>query len=62
MYMGDHGTPHCHGVFGDYAGSFSISAGTLLAGQIPPKQEKKIREWILSNREELLEKWYELTN
>ncbi len=56
MYMDDHGVPHCHGICGDYAASFAI-----LAGQMPPKQEKKIREWILANHEELMEKWNELT-
>ena len=60
MYMGDHGVPHCHGVFGDYAASFKIEDGELLAGQIPPKQGKKIREWILANQQELIEKWEEL--
>ncbi len=61
MYMDDHGIPHCHGVYGDYAGSFAIKDGAILAGQMPPKQEKKIREWILANQSELMEKWNELS-
>jgi hypothetical protein len=62
MYLGDHGEPHCHGIAGDYAASFSIDNGSVLAGQMPPKQEKKIREWILANKEDLYEKWNELCN
>ena len=46
MYMDDHGVPHCHGVYEDYAASFAIIDGAILSGQMPPKQEKKIREWI----------------
>lgn len=62
MYMEDHGIPHCHGVFGDYAASFDISNGRLIAGEMPPKQEKKIKEWIVANTKELREKWDELSN
>ena len=61
MYLGDHGNSHCHAVYGDYAASFDIENGSVLAGQMPPKQEKKIREWILLNKEELNEKWRELS-
>lgn len=60
MYLGDHGTPHCHAIYGDYAASFDIENGSILAGQIPPKEEKKIKEWILLTSEELKEKWREL--
>ncbi|CAN2049953.1 DUF4160 domain-containing protein [Candidatus Magnetomoraceae bacterium gMMP-1] len=61
MYLDDHDIPHCHGICGDYAASFAIKDGEILAGQMPPKQDKKIREWILTNQEELMEKWNELT-
>ncbi len=61
MYMDDHGSPHCHAVYGDYAGSFSIESGERLAGQMPPAQEKKIKEFITVNRKELQEKWDELS-
>lgn len=30
MYLDDHGTPHCHGIYGDYAGSFAIQTGEYL--------------------------------
>ena len=35
------GEPHCHAIYGDYAGSFSLESGELLAGQVPPPQMKK---------------------
>ncbi|MFM8604472.1 MAG: DUF4160 domain-containing protein [Cyanobium sp.] len=62
MYMDDHGSPHCHAVYGDYAGSYSIEYAKLLAGMMPPKQEGKIREFILSNQADLMEKWHELSD
>ncbi len=60
MYLGDR-LPHCHAICGDYGASFDIENGAVIAGQMPPKQEKKIKEWILSNQEELKEKWSELS-
>jgi len=61
MYMDDHGVPHCHAVYGDYAGAFGLTDGVLLAGQMPPAQAKKIKTFILDNQNELLEKWHELS-
>ena len=61
LYLDDHGTPHCQAMYGDYAGSFSLQDGSLLAGQMPPKQQKKIQNFISSNQEELMEKWNELS-
>jgi hypothetical protein len=62
MYMDDHGIPHCHAIYGDYAGSFSIESGECLAGEVPPSQAKKIKSFILNNQEELMEKWHELSS
>ena len=61
MYLDDHGTPHCHGIYGDYAGSFSLENGKLLPRQMPPKQQKKIEEFIRQNQFELIESWNELS-
>lgn len=49
MYLDDHGTPHCHWIYGDYAGSFAIQTGELLSGQVLPQQAKKIKDFILAN-------------
>lgn len=61
MYIDDHGVPHCHAVYGDYAGAFSIENGDLLAGQMPPAQSQKIKQFILGNTDTLMEKWNELS-
>ena len=50
MYLDDHGVPHCHAIYGDYEGSFSLQNGELLAGQMPPQQAKKIKDFILANQ------------
>ena len=61
MYMDDHEKPHCHAMYGDYAGSFSLESGDLCAGQMPTAQLRKIKNFILSNKEDLMIKWNELT-
>ncbi|WP_428995774.1 DUF4160 domain-containing protein, partial [Lamprobacter modestohalophilus] len=53
--------PHCHAIYGDYAGAFRLDDGELMAGQMPPAQSKKIKRFICDNNAELLEKWDELS-
>lgn len=60
-YMDDHGVPHCHAMYGDYAGAFRLDDGELMAGQMPPAQAEKIKRFICDNQAELLEKWNELS-
>ncbi|MCI5144828.1 MAG: DUF4160 domain-containing protein [Candidatus Electrothrix sp. AR3] len=62
IYMYMDGVPHCHGVYGDYAGSFALEDGERIAGEMPPKQEKKIKAFIQANKEDLMEAWHELNN
>jgi hypothetical protein len=59
---GWHGIPHCHAIYGDYAGAYSIEDGQRMAGLMPPQQEKKIREFILTNQNDPIEKWHELSD
>ena len=61
LNLDHHDAAHCQAMYGDYAGSFSPKDGALLAGQMPPQQQKKIQEFISSNHEELMEKWNELS-
>jgi mono/diheme cytochrome c family protein len=57
----DYGVPHCHGGYGDYAGSFRLEDGERIAGEMPPKQKRKIKEFISANREDLMEAWHDLS-
>jgi len=47
---------------GQDAGAYSIENVQRMAGLMPPQQEKKIREFILANQNDLMEKWHELSN
>lgn len=61
LYLDDHRTPHCHAIYEDHAGPLSLQDGSLLVGQMPPKQQKEIQNLISSNQEDLMEKWNELS-
>lgn len=43
MYMDDHGTPHCHAIYEDDAGSFSFENEECLAGQCHPQKQRKLK-------------------
>jgi hypothetical protein len=57
-----HFLPHMHARYGEYKASFSIQDGTLLAGEIPPRQKRLIQEWIALRREELMADWNSAVN
>jgi hypothetical protein len=60
MYFRDikqHNTPHIHVRYAEYKASFSIETGQLLAGRLPAKQTKRVRDWIETRRSALKENW-----
>ena len=57
MYWNEHGVPHFHAIYGDYAASISIETGEVLGGELPRKVTELVREWLDLYRQELLEDW-----
>ena len=52
-----HFLPHIHARYAGLKASFSIQDGTLLAGELPPRQTRLVQKWIELRREELAEDW-----
>lgn len=52
-----HSLPHFHAQYGDYKASFSIQDGTLLAGELPPRQTRLVQAWMELRRDELTADW-----
>ena len=50
----EHNPPHIHAIFGDYIGMFSLSDGEMFEGDIPSKEQKLIKTFVLKYGEELL--------
>ena len=53
----EHNPPHIHAIYGDYIGMFLLSDGEMFEGDIPSKEQRLIKEFILEYGRELLEMW-----
>lgn len=53
----EHNPPHIHAIYGDYIGLFSLSDGEMFEGDIPSKEQKLIKAFVLKYRNELLKMW-----
>ncbi len=57
MYHNDHAPPHFHAKYSGKSGSFSITEGYMLEGDLPPRVVALIVEWALQHKDELIEDW-----
>lgn len=57
MYWDDHGAPHFHAIYGEYAAKVLISPVSLQVGRLPPRVLALIVEWASRHEAELLENW-----
>lgn len=57
VYPGDHNPPHFHANYVEHEVLVNIKTGELLAGDMPPKQLKKVLGWAKENEQLLLERF-----
>lgn len=57
MYSGDHAPPHFHARYGEYEAKIAIGTGDVLAGQLPARALRLVREWERQHRNELDADW-----
>jgi Domain of unknown function (DUF4160) len=57
MYSSDHAPPHFHARYGEYGAQIVIDTGAPLAGQLPIRALRFIREWVELHRAELRDDW-----
>jgi hypothetical protein len=53
----EHGVPHFHAMYGEFAGVFAIEGLGMLEGDMPPRAQRLIKEWAEPHQRELLEMW-----
>jgi hypothetical protein len=53
----DHPPPHFHARYGGDEALIEIASGDVLAGSLPPRAERLVREWTAMHREELSDNW-----
>jgi hypothetical protein len=57
MYVRDHGVGHFHARYGDDEAVVEIATSSVLQGGLPPRQARRVREWIELHRLALLDAW-----
>ena len=53
----EHNPPHIHVLYGEYMGAIDIKTAELLEGDLPPKALSMAQEWIIKNKNALLDMW-----
>ena len=59
MYLrqAEHNPPHIHAVYGNTTGLFSIADADMYEGDIPPKEQKLIEQFIHCYQKDLYLMW-----
>ena len=56
-YWSDHEPPHIHAYYGGFEALLEIETGGIIAGRLPPKVERFVREWVLTGHSDLMDNW-----
>lgn len=46
----EHEPSHIHALYGEYVGEFNIQTFEMMEGDLPPKAQALVREWLASIR------------
>jgi hypothetical protein len=57
MYYREHGVPHFHARYRECEASISIATLETVAGELPGRALRLVRQWAFLHRDELLANW-----
>lgn len=57
MYYGDHPPPHFHARYGGESAKIEIASGEVIAGSLPVRALRLVREWVEAHRDDLEVNW-----
>ena len=57
MFFQDHHPPHFHAKYEGQIAVFSIKGCRVLAGKLPPRAMRLVKEWAKMHEKELMEDW-----
>jgi hypothetical protein len=57
MYFADHPPPHFHAWYGGDSAKIAIAGGEVIAGDLPVRALRFVREWTPEHRDELEANW-----
>jgi uncharacterized protein DUF4160 len=57
MHWKDHAPPHVHAWYQGLEALIEIKTGEVLAGELPKRARRVVREWVLERQMELMANW-----
>ena len=57
MYYREHGVAHFHAIYGDEEASIAIDSLKVIAGSLPARALRLVREWAAVRRPQLEANW-----
>ncbi len=57
MYHGDHAPPHFHAEYQGHEAFVAIETGDVIAGRLPSRATRIVKEWALEHQRELQDDW-----
>lgn len=53
----EHEPSHIHALYGEYVGEFNIKTYEMMVGDLPPKAQSLVKEWLQLHASELQDMW-----
>lgn len=53
----EHEPSHIHALYGEYVGEFNIQTFDMMEGDLPPKAQALVREWLAIYSKQLQAMW-----
>ena len=53
----EHEPSHIHALYGEYVGIFNIKTHKMINGDLPPKAQELVEEWLIINETQLQSMW-----
>lgn len=57
MYHDDHPPPHIHASYQGFEAFVRLADGEIIAGSLPKKAARIVRQWVLDHQPELAANW-----
>ena len=53
----EHEPSHIHAIYGEHVGIFELDTMSMSCGDLPPKEQTMVIEWMKCHRKELKQMW-----
>lgn len=53
----EYNPPHLYAIYGEYMSAINIETLEVIEGDLPEKALKLVKEWIIKNKEDIMDIW-----